>query len=145
MFESTGWSQAEAARRMDMTRGGINGIITGPTIPSAASVKLLEMLLVDHGVPLSRKSVGKTARLHVEEILARHAGAEELADKLNEIHQRDPKMFKAAKAMIESFHQQVNYRTKKPNSKIRAAADRITESVEQEIQSRKKPAAPAHE
>jgi len=32
-----------------MTRGGVNGIITGNTVPSAAAVKLLEMLVAETG------------------------------------------------------------------------------------------------
>ena len=41
----SGWSQAEIARKLEMTRGGVNGIITGPTIPSLVALKLFRMTL----------------------------------------------------------------------------------------------------
>jgi transcriptional regulator with XRE-family HTH domain len=40
LFKKSGWSQAETARRLDLTRGGVNGIITGPAVPSKAAIKL---------------------------------------------------------------------------------------------------------
>lgn len=49
LFEASGWTQAEAARRLEMTRGGVNGIITGNTVPSPGAVKLLELLVAENG------------------------------------------------------------------------------------------------
>ena len=46
MFRVCGWSQAETARQLGLTRGGVNGIITGDTIPSVATVKLFKLLLM---------------------------------------------------------------------------------------------------
>jgi hypothetical protein len=45
LYEKSGWSQAEVARQLELTRGGVNGIITGPTIPSLATVKLFQLIL----------------------------------------------------------------------------------------------------
>ena len=45
LYEQSGWSQAEAARQLELTRGGVNGIITGPTVPSLATVKLFQLIL----------------------------------------------------------------------------------------------------
>ncbi len=49
LFSASGWSQAEVARRLEMTRGGVNGIVTGDSVPSAAAVKLFEMILSSEG------------------------------------------------------------------------------------------------
>jgi len=45
LYEQSGWSQAEVARQLELTRGGVNGIITGPTVPSLATVKLFQLVL----------------------------------------------------------------------------------------------------
>ena len=45
LYEKSGWSQAEVARQLELTRGGVNGIITGPTVPSLATVKLFQLIL----------------------------------------------------------------------------------------------------
>jgi transcriptional regulator with XRE-family HTH domain len=45
LYEKSGWTQAEVARQLELTRGGVNGIITGPTIPSLATVKLFQLIL----------------------------------------------------------------------------------------------------
>jgi len=122
---------------MEMTRGGINGIVTGSTTPSAGAVKLLEMLVMDSGVKLQISGKEVTARQHGLEINSRHAGADELAAKLNEIHQRDPKVFKSAKTMIESLHAQVTYTRKKPSSKISRTVDLIARSAAEKILDRR--------
>lgn len=48
LWQESGWPQAEAARRLSLTRGGINGIITGPAIPSQSLVSLFELVLEAH-------------------------------------------------------------------------------------------------
>src|SRR5437764_11309915 len=45
LFKVSGWTQAEVARQLELTRGGVNGIITGPTVPSLATVKLFQLIL----------------------------------------------------------------------------------------------------
>src|SRR5258708_7191509 len=46
LFESSGWTQAEVARQLELTRGGVNGIITGRTVLSNATVKLFKLILL---------------------------------------------------------------------------------------------------
>jgi DNA-binding XRE family transcriptional regulator len=53
-YKKSGWTQAEAARQLELTRGGVNGIITGPTVPSLATVKLFKLLLESQAEPGSR-------------------------------------------------------------------------------------------
>src|SRR4051812_10531618 len=57
LFESSGWSQAEVARQLELTRGGVNGIITGPTVPSLATVKLFQLILASKA-PVRANSPG---------------------------------------------------------------------------------------
>ena len=45
LFEASGWSQADLARELDMTRGGIHGLVKGDTNPSIATVRLLRFVL----------------------------------------------------------------------------------------------------
>lgn len=54
LYRQSGWTQAEAARQLELTRGGVNGLITGPTVPSLATVKLFRLILE------SRAESGKT-------------------------------------------------------------------------------------
>jgi len=61
LLKGSGWSQAEAARMLEMTRGGLNGIVTGNTIPSPATLKLFRLLLAErnagaHGLELREQS-----------------------------------------------------------------------------------------
>ena len=46
LFARSGWSQAEAARHLDLTRGGMHGIIRGDTVPSRGLLKLFRLVLV---------------------------------------------------------------------------------------------------
>jgi transcriptional regulator with XRE-family HTH domain len=46
LFEASGWTQAEVARQLELTRGGVNGIITGRTVPSNATLKLFKLILL---------------------------------------------------------------------------------------------------
>ena len=46
LFEASSWTQAEVARQLEITRGGVNGIITGRTVPSHATVKLFKLILL---------------------------------------------------------------------------------------------------
>lgn len=45
LLEASGWSQAEAARQLGMTRGGVNQIVSGRNEPSAQTVRLFKMIL----------------------------------------------------------------------------------------------------
>jgi transcriptional regulator with XRE-family HTH domain len=53
LYKASGWNQAEVARQLELTRGGVNGIITGGTIPSLATVKLFRLIL---DIPKTRDS-----------------------------------------------------------------------------------------
>lgn len=52
LFELSAWSQAEAARQLHLTRGGVNGIITGKASVSKGLVELLRLKVAVLGKPL---------------------------------------------------------------------------------------------
>jgi len=107
LFHASGWSQAETARRMDMTRGGINGIVTGPTVPSPGTVRFLEMLLLEAGAPVPGRQGGAEAGGRLATGSARPAPAAELAALLEVIHARNALKFESAKRVIEALYRQV--------------------------------------
>ena len=64
LFRRSGWSQAELARKLEMTRGGVNGYITGPTIPSATALRLFRLTLMgERPEALATASPGEEAAL----------------------------------------------------------------------------------
>jgi transcriptional regulator with XRE-family HTH domain len=107
LFNASGWTQAETARRMELTRGGINGIVTGPTTPSPGTVRFLELLMLEAGLPVPGRTVGLAANrlAHVPRTMP--APVAELAGRLNEIHALHPRKFGAIETMIESIHHEV--------------------------------------
>ena len=45
LIQKAGWSQAEAARRLDITPGAVSQICTGRTQPGSATLNLLQLLM----------------------------------------------------------------------------------------------------
>lgn len=117
---------------MEMTRGGINGIVTGPTVPSAGAVKLLEMLAMESGVKTVPASEPKRSEAR---------DPDDLAIKLQEIHDHDPSTYSVARTMIESLHSQISYRKRPSSAKVQAAADVHNGDAIHKVRSRRKPAA----
>jgi len=58
LFERSGWTQAEAARQLDVTPGVVSQYLSGDTRPSGTTLKLLHVLVGDAALqlkaPLSR-------------------------------------------------------------------------------------------
>src|ERR1041385_850908 len=77
LYQRSGWSQAEVARQLELTRGGVNGIITGPTVPSLATVKLFHLMLG------SRAGAGKAS----EVAMAGESWAEPLLAELRDVEE----------------------------------------------------------
>jgi transcriptional regulator with XRE-family HTH domain len=50
LLGATGWSQAEAARKLQITRGAISQIMSGRTRPRASTLNLLRLLARDDGL-----------------------------------------------------------------------------------------------
>ena len=59
LYERTGWTQAELARKLELTAGGVSGLVKGETIPSAGLVKLLNLVMLHESpkpsAPASRR------------------------------------------------------------------------------------------
>jgi len=45
LARQTGWNQAELARKLEITPGGMSGLVKGGTIPSAGLLKLLRLVV----------------------------------------------------------------------------------------------------
>lgn len=67
LFESSGWTQAEVARQLELTRGGVNGIITGRTVPSHATVKLFKLILLSQQPEAISAAARPASVQHAEE------------------------------------------------------------------------------
>jgi transcriptional regulator with XRE-family HTH domain len=124
LFKASGWTQAETARRMDMTRGGVNGVVTGPNAPSAASVHFLEMLMLQEGIRVPGRDRSEVPGGKPEESSAYCGAAEELTSKLREINERAPNKFEAVKMIINSFHSQLKIKPKRINWSTKRARKR---------------------
>jgi hypothetical protein len=46
LFNASGWSKAELARHLRYTRGGIQTLLEGPSVPTEATLKLLKLVLL---------------------------------------------------------------------------------------------------
>jgi len=47
LWESSGWSKAETARKLDLDRSSIGKFITGQIAPSSQTLKLFKLILAD--------------------------------------------------------------------------------------------------
>lgn len=75
LFEKTGWTQAELARRLGKTAGGVNGIIKGETVPDESTLRLMKFVVVSENVDISdalndRPAVAPWAQNLVNELAA---------------------------------------------------------------------------
>jgi len=75
LFKASGWTQAEVARQLELTRGGVNGIITGSTVPSQATLKLFKLILLaekPEAMKASERSLAirRTEKLWLRELIA---------------------------------------------------------------------------
>jgi transcriptional regulator with XRE-family HTH domain len=88
LFEASGWSQAELGRRIDMTRGGVNGIITGDAVPSMAAVRLFRLVLAQvNPKAASQVSYGKVAEPNHDVMSDDDVGKDDLEELLGMLDQ----------------------------------------------------------
>ena len=50
LMEAAGWSQAEVARRLQISPGAVSQICSGKTVPRLATLNLLKLLVGDPGL-----------------------------------------------------------------------------------------------
>lgn len=90
LFEKSGWSQAEAGRRLGKSRAGINGFITGDVIPTETTLNFFKMILLSENVNVDnvlhdRPAVPPWAQKIVDELSSLpEAERDKLADRLAE-------------------------------------------------------------
>jgi len=66
LAKQTGWSQAELARKLEVTPGGMSGLIKGGTIPSAGLLKLLRLVVFTEQPGVLESAAGRAAALPPE-------------------------------------------------------------------------------
>lgn len=94
LFELSGWSQAEAGRQLHLTRGGVNGIITGKASVSAGVVELMRLK-----VSLLGKRLDTVMQM-------RPVAPTDPADAdLDWLKRHDPKRYESAKVVIQSLRE----------------------------------------
>jgi transcriptional regulator with XRE-family HTH domain len=102
LFRESGWKQAEIARQLEMTRGGVNGIITGKTVPSHATLKLFQLLLLAKKPEVM--AAHKSDRKVKEALPRREEWAEDLLEALRQVtprHRAD--LLDALQAVVRAF------------------------------------------
>lgn len=99
------WSQAEIARRLNMTPGGVSGIIKGEKVPGERLLELFRLkLFADQpGLLTAEKypppQVERIAGMDPPEINA-------AVDELRDIHATDSKGFEIVRQVIRTYHSQ---------------------------------------
>jgi transcriptional regulator with XRE-family HTH domain len=118
MWESAqqlGWNQSRLAEQLEMSRGGLSGIINGQTTPSAATLKLFRMVLAEAGAPPS------TGHLQDRPVAYRTPNERRLAEEIARL----PKI--EMERVLPVLRSMVNAVKPCPNSKAagKAVADEI--------------------
>jgi transcriptional regulator with XRE-family HTH domain len=89
LVTASGLSQADIARLINMTRGGVNGIVTGESVPSIATVQLLKLALLAEKPEILRPS-GKGFRDAASaESYNPDGWANDLLNELRQIEEKD--------------------------------------------------------
>lgn len=145
LWEVSGWSQAETARRLNVERATVNGIVTGPHTPSMALVKLLRLVLKQEAAPDVAAAVGA-----IPEAKAVAAGlvpprpvilpedSPEIRSatvKLRELLKRSPAAFQTVENVILTYHRSLRRRrTVDPSSLTSAEQKASSADVAEELE-----------
>lgn len=126
-MEAAGWNQAETARRLHMSSGGVNQIVKGGVRPSAQTLALLMRVVAEH----RPDALAPTRYPLTPEGLAAPDSPEvrNASDQLRELHAEDPDAFKAAASVIETFYR----KQPKASSKAKAAAKSLAETAASKV------------
>ena len=102
LAERSKWSQSEIARKLNMTRGGVNGIVTGEKIPGPRLVELFRVKLA-----ADRPELPPSYPPHLAESAREPDEPEmlEAVNRLREILANAPKKFKALQDIILIMHE----------------------------------------
>ncbi len=97
LMNAAGWSQAETARKLALTRGGVNGIVKGRTKPSEGTLKLFKLILASE----QPEAVSASDLQFKERYSPVESWAEDLIGSLRELSEEDrEKMLTAFQAML---------------------------------------------
>lgn len=113
LFKLSGWTQAEVARQLELTRGGVNGIITGRTIPSHATVKLFRLILMSEKPEVMSAAARPATLQYAEELWLRELLAE--MRRVAPAHRQ--RLISALKGVAESFPKNPRGGLRKPAKK----------------------------
>ncbi len=100
LMKAAGWSQAETARKLALTRGGVNGIVKGRTKPSQGTLKLFKLILASE----QPEAVSASDLQFKERSSPVESWAEDLIDNLRELSEEDrEKMLSAFQYMLATI------------------------------------------
>jgi transcriptional regulator with XRE-family HTH domain len=109
LMETSGWSQAEVARQLHMTSGGVSQIVNGQVRPSATTLRLFRLIIETRGTPRAEaatKEGGEAAAATIDTLLTRVPARRRAATRA------------AIQAMIDAAsigdNERVVYETKRP-------------------------------
>ena len=133
LFDASGWSQAEAGRRLHKDRASISRYLSGQIAPEPVVLELFKMIL----------SVEKPDVLSVANrmTIGTSGEADQLLLKLEELRTADPDAYEQAKNNIEFLHdrisekpptlreQPVTYIKKEPEPSPKTEVDRVAEEL----------------
>ena len=113
LFKISSWTQAEVARQLELTRGGVNGIITGRTVPSHATVKLFRLILLSEKPEVMSAAARPATLQYAEESWLR-----ELLDEMRRVapaHRQ--RLVSALRAVAGSFPKNPRGTQRKPEKR----------------------------
>lgn len=118
LFKRSGWSQAEAARQLEVERATINGIVTGPKDPSETLFKLMR-ILVDTAKDSEGRSPDVTYPVREEKVAGGDDPEVEQTTRLiREIHRNNPADFKVLKQVIITYHNKMPARERSSEGEV---------------------------
>jgi transcriptional regulator with XRE-family HTH domain len=108
LMETVGWTQAETARRLHMSSGGVNQIVKGTVRPSPQTLALLVRVVADEKPDVLAPAREGAAGSDPPEL-------REKFDQLRDLHENDPAAFQVAAGVLDQFSSKIK------DSALRAA------------------------
>jgi transcriptional regulator with XRE-family HTH domain len=129
LWRRSGWKPSQLAKKLHLTRGGLHGILNGPTVPSAGTLELLRKTLMIEQPWLFRLEGGECH----EAALSPHAAG--LAERLEGLRQANPDAHHAFEVLLSQLA---------PSSdKARAVAEQLLADASSQLSQQSAPGAEA--
>jgi transcriptional regulator with XRE-family HTH domain len=117
LFESSGWSQAETARRLELDRATVSRYLDDDQDkqipPSAPVIKLFRFILA------SEKAGTGDVPLEVKEGPIERMSADGAHEKLSELRAKDPGAYDLLKTSIEFLHGRISQQRPRPQRGVK--------------------------